>query len=316
MATSTRISSISTDVRILSILLISCLLLAACASDAPDNDRVSLSYNESPINELLGIDLALRSGDLVELERAAEQGIVECMKGVGFEYIAADFASLFEQETGAEDPYSREYAERNGYGISIRPPIDASSPQDVIDPNEEVRTQLSEDELAAYSLALYGESPPEGGVVVPQDRTGCVAESYDSVYAAQTELGAVEAFFGEFSDELTELEARFRSDPRFLELEDQWSTCMADQGFAAVYRNDIIVELNRRMSEVAPLIVGGQEPSAEVQELMDDVVDWERTAAVADWDCTQPVQGQMQTLRYGYEALFLDEQQGRISAAE
>ena len=34
-----------------------------------------------------------------------------------------------------------------------------------------------------------------------------MVESYDSVYAAQTELGAVEAFFDEFSDELTELEA-------------------------------------------------------------------------------------------------------------
>jgi hypothetical protein len=302
-------------VRILSILLASCLLLAGCGSDAPDTDRVSLSYNESPITELLGIDLALCSGDLVELERAAEQGIVECMKGVGFEYIAVDFASQSEPESGAENPDSRKYVARNGYGISTRPAVDVPSSQDVIDPNDELRAQLSDGEPAAYSLALYGESPRHGDVVAPEERTGCVAESFDSVYAAQAELGAVEAFFGEFSDELTELEARFRSDPRFLELEDQWSICMADRGFTVEFRNDIFVELNRRMSEIAPLIVGGEEPSNEVQQLMDEVADWERSAAVADWYCTQPVQGEMQTLRYGYEALFLDEQQGRISAA-
>jgi hypothetical protein len=45
------------------------------------------------------------------------------------------------------------------------------------------------------------------------------------------------------------------------------------------------------------------------------LLDLERSAAVADWDCTQSVQGEMQLLRYGYEALFLDEQQGRINTA-
>lgn len=312
MATSTRISSISTDVRILSFLLAASVLLVACGGDAPDSERVSLSYNESPINELLGIDIALRSGDLVALERAAEQGVVECMQGVGFEYIAVDFASQFEPEAGAENPDSREYAELNGYGISIRPAIDVPSPEDVVDPNEALRNALSDAELAAYNLALYGEAPPEGEVIPPEDRTGCVAEAYDAVYAAQAELGAVEQFFGEFGQELTQLEERFRSDPRFLELEGQWSTCMAEQGFTVEFRNDIFVELNLRMSEVAPQIVGGEEPSPEVVALMDEVRDWERQAAVADWDCTQPVQDEMQTLRYGYEALFLEEQADRI----
>jgi hypothetical protein len=52
------------------------------------------------------------------------------------------------------------------------------------------------------------------------------------------------------------------------------------------------------MSEVAPLIVGNEEPSTEVQQLMNDVADWERI---------RPGQGEMQTLREGYEALFLHE---------
>lgn len=300
--------------RILSVFLAACVLLIACGSDAPDSERVSLSFSESPINELLGIDIAMRSGDLVALERAAEQGVVECMKGVGFEYIAVDFASQFEPEAGAQNPDSREYAEQNGYGISIRPAIDVPSPQDFVDPNEELRNGLSGAELSAYNLALYGEAPPEGEVIAAEDRTGCVAEAYDSVYAAQAELGAVEQFFGEFGDELTQLEQRFRSDPRFIELEGQWSDCMAEQGFTVEFRNDIFVELNLRMSEVAPLLVGGEEPSTEVQQLMDEVSDWERSVAVADWDCTQPVQDDMQTLRYGYEALFLDEQAERINA--
>lgn len=289
------------------------MALAACASDATDSERVSLSLTESPINELLGIDLALRSGDLVVLERAAEQGVVECMQRVGFEYIAVDFASQFEPEAGAENPDSREYAELNGYGISIRPVVDVPLLEDVVDPNDEVRNALSAAEVEAYNLALYGDAPPQGEVIPAQDRTGCVAEAYDAVYAAQAELGAVEQFFGEFGDELTELEERFQSDPRFIELENQWSTCMAESGFTARFRNDIFTELNLRMSEVAPSLVAGEEPTAATEQLMDDVRDWERSAAVADWDCTQPVQDEMASLRYGYEALFLDEQQDRIN---
>jgi hypothetical protein len=59
-----------------------------------------LWYNELPANELLGIELALHSGDLVEPERADEQGIVECVKGVGFEHAAANFALQLESVSG------------------------------------------------------------------------------------------------------------------------------------------------------------------------------------------------------------------------
>ena len=299
--------------RMLSALLVSCVLLASCGSDAPDNERVSLTYNESPINELLGIDIALRAGDLVELERAAERGVVECMKAVGFEYVAVDFASQFEPEAGAEDPESREYASLNGYGISIRPAIDTPNPEDFVDPNDELRTQLSAAELEAYRLALYGPTPPDGEPLAPEDRSGCVAEAYDAVYAAQAEFGAVEEFFGEFGAELAELEQRFQGDPRFVELEAEWSSCMAEQGFTVAIREEIFVQLNFRMSEVAPLLVGGEEPSPEAAQLMDEVREWERSVAVADWDCSQDVQDEMQALRYGYEALFLDEQADRIN---
>jgi len=236
------------------------------------------------------------------------------MKAVGFEYVAVDFASQFEPEAGAEDPESREYAELNGYGISIRPVIDLPKTEAFVDPNDELRSQLPEAELEAYSLALYGPTRPDGEPLAPEDRSGCVADAYDTVYAARAEFGAAEEFFGEFGAELAELEQRFRSDPRFIELEAEWSTCMAEQGFTVVVREEIFVQLNLRMSEVAPLLVGGEEPPPEVEQMMDDVRDWERHVALADWDCTQDVQDQMQTLRYGYEALFLDEQQGRIDS--
>ena len=59
-------------------------------------------------------------------------------------------------------------------------------PQDVVDPNDELRTQLSEGELTAYSRALDGE----------------------------------------FSNELMELENRFRSDSRLFDRKDRWSSCL------------------------------------------------------------------------------------------
>ena len=320
MAPSTPISCTSTDVRIFSpalpvcLALTVCLVLAACGSDPSDADRVSLSYSESPIDEALGLDIALRSGDLVELERAAERGVVECMNAVGFEYVPIDFASQFEPESNAEDPDSRAYAEANGYGISIRPVFEAPAPEDLVDPNDEVRAQLSPAELDAYQIALFGEAPVDDEPVAVEDRSGCVSEAYDSMYSAQADLGTVERFFGEFGDELGRLEERFRSDPRFLELEQQWAACMAEEGFAVASREEVFVELDRRMSEVGADLVPGEEPSAEMQERIDEVRDWERIAAVAEWDCNQPVQDDMQRLRYGYEALFLEENEGRLPA--
>ena len=283
------------------------VVVAGACGGSDQADQVSLDYTESPINELLGIDIALRGGDLVELERRAEAGVVECMLGSGFEYVAIDFASQFEPESGAEDPDSRAYAETNGYGISIRPDFDAPAPRDIVNPNDEIRNQLSEPEQQAYQEALYGPAPPDDEPIPVEQRTGCVATAYADVYAARAELGVVEAFFGDFGSELAELENRFRSDPRFLELEEQWATCMANKGFPVAVREEIFVELDRRMSEVGPGLVQGEELPPEVLEQMDAVADWERAVAVADWDCTQPVQAEMRTLRYGYEALFLEE---------
>ena len=298
--------------------LVVALFATACGgssatTDQATSDQVSLSLTESPINALLGIDIAMRSGDIVALERQAEEGVAECMLAAGFEYRPVDFAAQFEPETGADDPDSRGYAEVNGYGISIQPVINAPGPEDITDPNAELRSALTAPELEAYELALYGNAPLDAEPLPADERTGCVAESYDNVYAARAELGSVEQFFGEFGAELAELEERFRGDPRFVELEAQWATCMNEQGFAVSVREEVFVELSRRMSEVGPRLIPGEEPSAEVQAAMDEVSDWERSVAVADWDCTQPVQGEMQTLRYGYEALFLDENRDRIS---
>jgi len=236
------------------------------------------------------------------------------MLAAGFEYVPIDFAAQFEPETAAEDPDSRAYAEANGYGISISPAFTDIGPQDIDDPNDEIRAGLSEAELEAYELALFGEEPVDGEPVDASEQGGCVAEGYRRVYAAQAELGEVEQFFGEFGDELAELEQRFRSDPRFLELEERWASCMNERGFEVSAREDIFVELNRRMSEVAADLEPGREPSAEVEARMDEVRDWERSVAVAEWDCNQPVQDEMQALRYGYEALFIDRYRDEITA--
>ena len=290
------------------------LLLSACGGTEADADRVSLSLTTSPINDLLGIDIALRAGDLVALEQQAEVLVVECMLANGFEYVAIDFASQFQPGAGQEDPDTRAYAEANGYGISIRPDLNTPSPEEIVDPNDEIRAALSASELEAYQEALFGEAPVEEQPIDPANQTGCVAESYRNVFAAQNELGNVEQFFGDFAAELSDLESRFRADPRFIELEAQWATCMNEQGFSVSTRDEVFVELDRRMVEVGARFGPGEEPDAATQQAMDDVADWERRAAVADWDCTEPVREGMETLRFGYEALFLDENRDRLPA--
>ena len=299
--------------RSLTIAVAFVLAVAACGGAEPDADRVSLSLTTSPINDLLGVDIALRSGDVAALEQEAELLVAECMLNNGFTYVPIDFASQLPVVEGNVDPDSREFAETNGYGISIRPEAPALNPEDVLDPNEEIRAQLSPAELEAYQQALFGERPAEGETPGLDEQTGCVAESYREVSDAQAALGSVGEFFDEFSSELTELEDRFRADPRFLELERTWAECMFEQGFGINTRDELFVELDRRMAEVSTGLAPGEEPDASTQALMEEVRDWERRAAVADWDCTQPVQEDMQTLRYGYEALFLEENQDRLT---
>lgn len=290
------------------------LVASACGSDDAASE-VSLDLSSSPISELLGLDIALRSDDVVALEAAAERGVQTCMQAAGFEYLPVDFASQLDEAVGFVDPESREYAERNGYGISIGPDVGPPNPDSIVDPNEGIRAALSATELASYQQALYGDSPDEDEQLTLADGTGCVAESYRTVYEAQAELGGVEEFFAEFAPELSDLEDRFRSDPRFVELEEQWAACMAEQGFEVATRQDIFVQLSEQMSQVTgPVLEPGEDPPAELQEQMDEVAEWERRAAVAEWDCNQPVDDEMQRLRYGYEALFLDENSDRLPA--
>ena len=300
-------------IRAVTIGLACCLVLAACGSDDPYNsEAVSLTYDQSPINELLGIDIALRSGDLVELEREAERKIVECMTRSGFEYIAIDFAAQFATADGADDPDTRAYVEANGYGISIRPAFDEPALDELVDPNDAIVEQLSDAELEAYELALFGEAPVDDQPVAPEDRSGCVAEAYDKVYAAQAELGTVENFFGEFGPELSELEERFLSDPRFLEIEAAWATCMSEAGFDVASRNEIFIERDRRMSDVAVDLDPEQEPTPALEARMEAVREWERNVAVAEWDCNAPNEDELRSLRYGYEALFLEVNSDRL----
>jgi hypothetical protein len=88
---------------------------------------------------------------------------------------------------------------------------------------------------------------------------------------------------------------------------------MTEAGYEVSVREDIFVELEDRMSSVSgPVVAAGEEPPPEVQEQIDAVAEWERAVAVADWDCTQPVEAEMRALRYGYEALFLEENRDRL----
>jgi len=296
------------------VVLAAALFVAACGGSDDTATEISLDYAESPINDLLGIDIEVRDGDLIALEHNAEVGVAECMKAAGFEYRPVDFSEQFGGGPGEVDTDSREFAELSGYGISTRP-LSAFDPAELADPNDDIRAGLSTAELEAYQQALYGNAPPDGEPISLADQDGCVAESYATLYEAEGQLQNVGQFFSDFADELTALEERLRSDPRFIELEEQWSACMNDQGYSVATREDIFVELQARMAEVGdPGIEPGEDPPVDWQEAADEVSAWERGAAVADWDCTTVVEDEMRALRYGYEALFLDENSDRLDS--
>ena len=283
------------------------LVATSCGSDG-DSSLPDTTLDSSPINDLLGIDITLRSDDLVELERAAERGVVECMAEAGFEYRPLDFAEQLGRP-GPADPDSREFAETSGYGIFASPDTAEIDPNDFVDPNDEIRAGLSPTELDAYQLALYGDAPVEGEQISLDERTGCVATSYRAVYDAEDDMERVEDFFNEFGVEFNEIEQRFRADPRYGELQEQWSDCMAEAGYQFATRDAVFIELNERANAAGPIESDGATAT------LDAVADWERAVATADWDCTQDVDEQLRRLRFGYEALFLQENEEQLNDA-
>ena len=177
------------------------------------------------------------------------QSVKECMKAQGFEYLEplppefliplSEMTALLE-EVAALDPTSSRYRNRYGYGVSTVNAYLNSAIFPDEDPNWELRDAMSDSERDAWWDALWGRV--EDGVFDPL-LGGEVGEPVGGCHMEAEEAAGIEwDTTGEESLAQEEAWERIRAADGYVELEQDWSTCAAEQGyeglaaFSDVYR--------------------------------------------------------------------------------
>jgi len=303
-----------------SIALIISLVLVATSCGGTGAQASAADEVDSPLNELLGIPITDEDAMRVfeaQLTRDAEALISECMVAEGFEHVPRD-PSAFGPANGQNED-SREYAQEFGLGIAALVEDAQFQPQDQDDPNIAYFESLTDRERQAYETALWGDD----------DAPGCEPRAYDEAFAT---IGVLDSF----GNEIDALFREFQSDPRMVELQQEWARCMREGGFEYSSSGELFAEFADQVSRIASdpqsfvdpaaagnsessmgtpdgevSVLGGSDLTTESQAILDAIAVDERAAAVASWDCTDR-EAEAEILR-DFEQRFVDENGDEIA---
>jgi len=283
------------------------LLLAACGGG---NDDAS----EAPFDAVL-IDLFGTTDTeayLADTERVAAELVATCMQDAGFEFEipAAD------EDLEPPDPRSLTDAQTMGFGIIAgfrhqlaQTDLDA---QFAPDPNMTYLGTLELEEIERFFLTLEGE-PPEPG---QRAEGGCNTSASDLAYADWLR-------FFEALPNFTALGEERDTHPDWLAARATWRTCMQAAGFdysePDAIRTDVISRMRESVEAIYP---GGQLPMFEqdgvlvvdpaVDELLDELVEFEIEAAVANVECAAPLADEFDAVERLVQQGFVDRHQSTI----
>ncbi len=313
--------------------------------DSGDGDAASWSNYESPISAALGLpaDPTEQQDFYTQQQLEREQFIAQCMAEQGFEYTPVDYSQFdgFSGESFDEEEYVQEY----GFGISttfLEGYEETAAAGEFVDPNQEYVEALSEPELEAYYLALYGDQSiyeeldpnGEGIEITPEimaQQGGCQNESNTAVDDPS------QLFYTEFSAQLEDMYERIQADPRLAAAAEDWSACMEDEGYTFATPDEMYTEISDRMNPFYELAYPSEftDAPAESEETADTAVyappgppeltdaqqaeltelqEYELAVAAANYDCQQDSLEIQLEVQAEYEQQFVDENQGAIDA--
>lgn len=265
---------------------------------------------ESPMETALGFpsDPGLRQYQLIEQQRAADQQMVRCMEAAGFFYAVRPAQAGLVSGAFVSDG-SAEWTEANGFGItstllSAQQAPETTARVDPVAANRDYVASLTAEEAAAYDLALIGDAaaaPTESGEFAPG---GCWAESF-------TDIVQKVALVDEFDVELAALSSRLNADPRVAAFSQSWSSCMQESGYNFANEQALVDDIYARLLQITGT-QGASDDSATTTEL-DELLAFERAAAVASRACRQSFEADYAELRNDYEQEFLDDNRFRIA---
>jgi len=212
--------------------------LTACSTGADGGDK--LDPAKSPLTTYFDAIYGGYDEDTFAAEQVLiEEKVAACMSDEGFEYIPVDQTQY--QSSGSADewkPDDEEWVAQYGWGFVKSPGMEEMNDPDAntfVDPNQDYIAGLSESEQAAFYETLYGPSPTEeelgedGSYEYNWENGGCYG-------AAQHEVQGDNAWEDEKNQPLIEkmnaLYEDVQKDPRIVEANATWASCMADAGYA------------------------------------------------------------------------------------
>jgi hypothetical protein len=236
------------------LLAIMAIVIAGCGAESDPEAAAAASADSSDDEESLADffgyaeeDPEAAEANYREQEVRVQESIRSCMAAAGFEYqpINPPEGSFgFVDEEWDEGEWVRE----QGFGITTWYGNEEEFTETTVegeewtDPNQEMLDAMSEPQREAWYAALYGteeeqmedsytEVDPETGeeyTVMEGHGAGCQGEAYTAEYGEQTEN---EDLWEELSPAMDAMYQQIQADPRIVELDQEWSTCMGSAGY-------------------------------------------------------------------------------------
>lgn len=200
-------------------------------------------------------------------EARRQELIRQCMAEQGFEYIPIQYPDSPSAVTYDEE----EMARTHGFWITTwfgnEEEFEVEEAWE--DPNHEIAEAMSDSEREAYYAALYGsaddwdaqaitEVDPETGEeyqYIEGWGSGCEGQASEQVYGG---MNGGSELWEELEPQMTAMWERIQADPRIVDLNEDWSKCMADAGYNISSQQDLwdwegdglIADLQRRFDEL------------------------------------------------------------------
>jgi hypothetical protein len=218
----------------------------------------------------------------LETRSAREEFIAVCMAEAGFTY-HPDAPQAASQRD-----------ELDSFGISTNVTLDSGAATTSISRNDAYVASLGREERRAYEVAMLGElaitdAVHDGTVFTPEelaDQGGCRNEAA-LVGATSTDRALATAF----SVELEELAALVSADPRVLQAQQDWATCIAREGFPfqtpAEIQDEIVLRLDTALAAAFTNDGGTDEQRRDAApKALVEVQDYERELFALSTECS------------------------------
>ncbi|HWL48475.1 MAG TPA: hypothetical protein VNT92_01230 [Acidimicrobiia bacterium] len=221
-----------------------------------------------------------------EQEARIQESIRQCMAEAGFEYQPVMPPESSFMVTG-EEWDEEEYVRTQGFGISTWYGNEESTTdttmieEEWFDPNQEMLEAMSESESTAWNEALWGteeenmedmvtEVDPETGEEMQVSYGyggGCSGEAYEAEYG---DMEQSQDLWSEVQPAMDAMYQQVQADPRIVELDQEWSACMAERGFEyesmTAMQESVYTDFQTRFDEIVGPNGGFADPFAGMTE--------------------------------------------------